>query len=143
MNPRSNGGGARKHLLKVGDRYGRWTVVSHASPARYPSDNGSRARVNVRCACGYERAIIASQLYATNHKKPDGISRGCGSHDCQLRCRIIDELHATLDRCLARVPLHADALRDAIDALARPDDGDFDDPDDTRKPAKTRRKQCE
>jgi hypothetical protein len=65
--------------MSPGERYGRWTVVRHSSPAKaHDSDEGVRARVYVRCVCGHEQTSFAHYLRR-------GESSGCKARSCKAR----------------------------------------------------------
>jgi hypothetical protein len=58
--------------LSVGDKFGRWTVVSEASGKTFPSrPERLMAQWLCRCECGTERAVLAHSLKA-------GKSTSCG-----------------------------------------------------------------
>lgn len=56
--------------IKVGDRFGLWTVIGEADAIMSPSGQ-HRRRVLARCACGTERPILVWSL-------TDGRSIACG-----------------------------------------------------------------
>lgn len=90
--------------IEIGSTWGRWTVVKHAPPARRYGESGTRARVVVRCVCGTERPVFASDLQS-------GKTRGCRSHECLWRWR-----HAGEPRQLSS-ELRLLTLREAAERL--------------------------
>ena len=64
------GGSTRKHHIKVGNRFGRWTVIGKAEPKVY-GDNDVRLRWLCKCDCGTIRDVAEQGLI-------NGKSTSCG-----------------------------------------------------------------
>ncbi len=74
----------------VGKTFDRWTVLKHLPPAkRRDCDNGARARVLVRCACGVEKPMWVQDLQRA--------VTGCNSKDCMAGVRAVKEAGDFID----------------------------------------------
>lgn len=64
----------KKLEIKVGDTFGRWTVLEEAEPIVYRCGNRNctKRRVKVQCECGCQRTLISSDLKR-------GKSQGCNA----------------------------------------------------------------
>ncbi len=79
--------------VKLGSEWGRWTVVSYASPGRRSGDTYLRPRVLVRCVCRAERLAFEVDLKR-------GRTLGCRSARCRARW---EASRALLDHLRGRV----------------------------------------
>jgi len=60
--------------MKVGDRYGRWTLLRYGPHGE--RRGGLRSRWTCRCVCGVEQAVWQEDLVTSR-------SRGCRSSECR------------------------------------------------------------
>ena len=82
--------------VRIGERFGRWTVVRHAPPKK------GRAACLVRCVCGAEVVHQERRLKM-------GSAQGCGGKACYWRCATADAVEASLMTSVRGV---LDAYRD-------------------------------
>lgn len=75
--------------IEVGSKWGRWTVIKHASPAPRYGEPGARARVVVRCVCGASQTAFENDLRS---KK----SGGCRSAKCSAKHEAAEALREHL-----------------------------------------------
>lgn len=75
--------------LEVGSKWGRWTVVKHASPAQRYGEPGARARVVVRCVCGASQTMWENDLRSRK-------SGGCRSAKCAAKHEAAEALREHL-----------------------------------------------
>lgn len=73
--------------IEIGSKWGRWTVMRRTAPAHRYGERSMRTRVLVRCVCGHEQPVFASDLQARK-------TGGCKSFRCRIRWEIRRELLA-------------------------------------------------
>ena len=91
-------------ISEIGNRYGRWTVLSYAGKDKY-----YQKRWLCRCECGIEKVIYQNQLHNGESK-----SCGCYRNDVNSELYLKDEIGNRFERLLVINKAGSNARGDAL-----------------------------